>query len=73
MSKSTPPPPAPAAARVPQAAARTEAADVASIASISWTDSTTNRTFLLRGPVARERLEEIRKLIEVKRRPTLPD
>lgn len=68
-SKSAPPPPASAAARAPQAAARAESADMIPIASIEWTDPMTNRVFLLSGPVARERLEEIRKLIEQKRRP----
>lgn len=69
MSKSAPPPPATAAARAPQAVARAESADMIPIASIEWADPTTNSVFLLSGPVARERLEEIRKLIEQKRRP----
>ncbi|MGI9044410.1 MAG: anti-sigma factor family protein [Gemmatimonadaceae bacterium] len=67
-SKSAPPP-ATAAARAPQAAARAESADMIPIASIEWADPTTNSVFLLSGPVARERLEEIRELIEQKRRP----
>ena len=67
-SKSAPPP-ATAAARAPQAAARAESADMIPVASIEWADPTTNSVFLLSGPVARERLEEIRKLIEQKRRP----
>ncbi|MGK2960718.1 MAG: anti-sigma factor family protein [Gemmatimonadaceae bacterium] len=67
MSKAAAPPPA--AERAPQAVTRSESADTVPAASISWTDSTTNKVFLLTGPVGRERLEEIRKLIEQKRRP----
>ena len=74
LSKSAPAAPSvPMAARAPQAAARTGTVDMASIASISWADSTTSKVFRLSGPLARERLEEIRKLIEAKRRPSLPD
>ncbi len=69
MSKTAAPPPPPAVARAPQVAVRGESADAVFVASITWTDSTANTVLLLSGPVARERLEEIRKLIEQKRRP----
>ena len=58
----------PPAARTPAAPVRGELAKTLPTIAITWTDPTSMRTYTLSGPLPRERLQEIRKAIEQKKR-----
>lgn len=55
-------------APAPPPVTRNNSAKAPPIVSITWTDPAASRTYTLSGPFSRERLEEIRKVIEQKKR-----